>query len=49
MRLEESSNREAVQEKEETVRTLVKYETEHGNTEKIARAIAEALAEHGES
>lgn len=49
MRLEESSNREALQEKEETVRTLVIYETEYGNTEKIARAIAEALAEHGES
>jgi flavorubredoxin len=31
------------------VRTLVIYESEYGNTEKIARAIAEALAEHGES
>lgn len=36
-------------EKEEPVRTLVVYESEYGNTEKIAHAIAEALAQHGES
>jgi flavodoxin len=28
---------------------LVIYESEYGNTEKIARAIAEALGEHGEA
>jgi flavodoxin len=31
------------------VRSLVVYESEYGNTEKIARAIAEALGEHGEA
>lgn len=31
------------------MRTLVVYETEYGNTEKIARAVAEALHEHGEA
>ena len=29
--------------------SLVVYETEYGNTEKFARAIAEALSEHGEA
>jgi flavodoxin len=31
------------------VRSLVVYESEYGNTEKIARAVAEALGEHGEA
>jgi flavodoxin len=31
------------------VRSLVIYESEYGNTEKIARAIAEALGVHGEA
>jgi flavodoxin len=31
------------------MRTLVIYHTEYGNTEKIARAIADALSDHGES
>src|SRR5687767_14943126 len=31
------------------MRTLVVYETEYGNTEQIARAIAEVLGEHGEA
>ena len=31
------------------MRTLVIYHSEYGNTEKIARAIAAALSEHGES
>jgi flavorubredoxin len=29
------------------MRTFVVYETEHGNTEKVARAIADALSVHG--
>ena len=29
--------------------TLIVYETEYGNTEKLARAMAEALSEHGEA
>jgi menaquinone-dependent protoporphyrinogen IX oxidase len=31
------------------VRSLVIYESEYGNTEKVAHAIAEALGEHGEA
>ena len=31
------------------MKTLIVYETEYGNTEKLARAIAEALSEHGEA
>jgi hypothetical protein len=31
------------------VKSLVIYESEYGNTEKIARAIAEALGKHGEA
>lgn len=31
------------------MKTLVLYETEYGNTEKLARAIAEALSVHGET
>jgi flavodoxin len=31
------------------VRSLVVYESEYGNTEKIDRAVAEALGEHGEA
>lgn len=31
------------------MRSLVVYESEYGNTEKIARAIAEELGEHGEA
>ena len=31
------------------MKTLVIYETEYGNTEKLARAIAEALGVHGEA
>ena len=31
------------------MKTLVVYETEYGNTEKIARAVAEALGAHGEA
>jgi flavodoxin len=31
------------------MRSLVIYESEYGNTEKIARAIAEALGKHGEA
>jgi flavodoxin len=31
------------------MRSLVIYESEYGNTEKIARAVAEALGEHGEA
>jgi len=31
------------------MRSLVIYESEYGNTEKVARAIAEALGQHGEA
>ena len=31
------------------MRSLVIYESEYGNTEKVARAIAEALGQHGET
>ena len=31
------------------MRSLVTYESEYGNTEKVARAIAEALGQHGEA
>jgi flavodoxin len=31
------------------VKSLVIYESEYGNTEKIAIAIAEALGKHGEA
>lgn len=31
------------------MKTLVVYESEYGNTERVARTIADALGEHGES
>ena len=31
------------------MRTLIVYETEYGNTERLARAMAEALSEYGEA
>lgn len=31
------------------VRTLIVYESEYGNTERLARAMGEALSEHGEA